>query len=119
VGPTLPASPEPIACRINALSPAERTWQEQAAERLLPAVVEIKELPRGYGFRLAAEPTVVTDATAWLMHEQRCCPFLSFSLRFSPTGRDVWMEAVGDARGKAYLKATYLPALAALHVKGA
>jgi hypothetical protein len=87
---------------VHALSAEEHRAHQAATERLLPLVTGVRELPRGYALRLA--PSALADATTWGADEQTRCPFLTIAVRADPSTQAVWLEAVGQAAGKRFLR---------------
>ena len=84
---------QPIACRLDALSPWERTRRASLAGRLLLLVGRIDELPNGFQLEIASQHR--SDMLELVALEQRCCSFLSFEhsndgdgLRLKITGRE-------------------------------
>jgi hypothetical protein len=120
-GPAEPAgddSDEGVACRINALTPAERDAQRVATQRLIAAIDQVEVLPRGYGFALPSNAGLVADAALWSWREQRCCPFLHYTLEFGPDSARLWIRATGSRAAREMLHDTVVQELAARHVRG-
>lgn len=76
-------APLPIACRPNALSKEERVRSQALRTELAAATTETSELPGGYSFRYRPDAALFQKAAEWIGLERRCCPFLSFELRWS------------------------------------
>jgi len=70
----------PIACRLDALTPAERTRQAALRHEVTAAVAGIDEMADGYRLRFADDPAVLGRLAEWIPLERRCCPFLSFEI---------------------------------------
>ena len=80
---------EPLACRLEALSPARRVRHQKLTGLLQHAVVGARELPDGWELaldlsRLPADaqggPVCVVEIAEWVDLEARCCPFLDFGV---------------------------------------
>ncbi len=108
------AVPEPLACRLDALSPAERARHEKLTALLQRAVVQTRELPDGWELaldlsRLPADahgnPVCVVEIAEWVDLEARCCPFLDFRLEVRGKGsRSVALALTGAPGVKEFLK---------------
>lgn len=48
-----------FACDLTAIPPDERERHGQVTESLFAAVVEVRELPTGFGFRLPPAPAML------------------------------------------------------------
>lgn len=70
----------PIACNLNALTPAQRVQQSQLAARLKAAIAATEEVDGGYRFLIRASLSPA-DIFQWVSLETRCCPFLDFEIR--------------------------------------
>jgi hypothetical protein len=93
----------PIACDLTAI-PAEYREQHSAiAEQLFAAVLEIRELPDGYAFRLPEEPGMLLKAAEFVSLERLCCPFFGFVLEIEPAGGPLWLKLTGGAGVKEYI----------------
>jgi hypothetical protein len=89
------AAHEPLACRLDALSPAQRARHQKLTALLRRAVVETRELADGWELALdlsrlpadaQGEPVCVVEIAEWVDLEARCCPFLDFGLRVRGKG---------------------------------
>lgn len=111
----LPAAPplEPLVCRLDALTPAQRERQQLLAARLKRAVVERAELPDGYSLtldlaRLSADsrglPFCVVEVAEWVDLESRCCPFLDFGIDVKGKGGTVRLRLTGPENVKPFLE---------------
>lgn len=74
----------PVACRPGALSKDDRERSRILRESVSKSITRKTELPSGYSFRLPADPGVFRRAAEWITLERRCCPFLTFDLRWGP-----------------------------------
>ena len=85
----------PIACNLDAMNAEQRIRHQLLWQQLAAAREEIRELADGYGFRLPANPAIVSLAAAWMTLEQLCCPFFQFDLRLTAAQGPVWLELTG------------------------
>lgn len=104
---------EPLVCRLDALSPAERERHQRLTEALRGAVTETSELPAGYALtldlsRLPADakglPFCVVEVAEWVDLESRCCPFLDFEICLRDKGRRVVLRLTGGENVKTFLR---------------
>jgi hypothetical protein len=96
--------PDPFACDLTAISPAERGAHQELVRRLVSETVgDILELPDGLAFRFpaAAYDTVVR----FIARERLCCPFLTVTLEIGPERGSLWLRLTGPAGIKAFLRA--------------
>ena len=77
------ATPAPVACRMDALTPAERARHQELVMKLLSRVGDIRELEHGYRLSLDAQPATLPATAEWMSLERRCCPFFEFALEWS------------------------------------
>jgi hypothetical protein len=91
---TQKAPEPPFACRVNALDKSQRKRQQELIELVRRSAQETQELPDGFAFRLAGDPTLFRQAAEWVSLERRCCPFVHFTLEWK---RDdtVWIALTG------------------------
>jgi hypothetical protein len=89
-----------IACNMGAIVPDERMAHATKAEGVFQAVLEIKEIPDGYAFRLPLEDAMLIQAAEWMAKERLCCSFFRFRLLLSDS---LWLEIAGTEEVKAYI----------------
>jgi hypothetical protein len=90
---------------MSAFSDAERHHYHALRAKVVEAVEDVTETPRGFRVRLG--PTVTPQETAeWMALEQRCCPFLDLGLRLSGD-RTRWLELEGGDGVKALLRGEF------------
>jgi hypothetical protein len=94
----------PFACDMTAIPAREREAHRALTRRLMTAaLVELRGLPEGLGFRFPAEEyeTVV----AFVQWERLCCPFLSFTLEVAPEQGPIWLRLTGPLGVKPFNRA--------------
>src|SRR5579872_1937120 len=101
--------PQPFACNVTALKPAQRTRHSEIIKQLRAAVKEVKELPDGYTFRYTAEPAHVLAAAEFITLESRCCSFFRFTLAVEPNGGPMWLHIAGPTATKPFIKGMLVP----------
>lgn len=95
----------PIACNLT-----EPEFQKRRAtilDKVRAAVVEVKELEGGYGYRFPSEPIFIVELAEMMSLERECCPFLRFNLRLEPSGGPIWMELSGPEGTKKFLTSIF------------
>ena len=84
-----------LACNPTAIEETEREQHLNTATQVFAAVLERRELPDGYAFRLCEEQTTVLQVAEFITNERRCCPFFHFMLSIEPEGGAVWLTLTG------------------------
>lgn len=105
-------APLPIACRLDALSAEERVRSKALRTELVAATTETTELPGGYSFQYRADAALFQKAAEWITLERRCCPFLSFELRWSEGENVAPLLSVIGPKGTKEFLAAEMPKLA-------
>ena len=77
-----PATPPPIACRMNALDKSQRQRQQALLEKVRRSVLAKHDLPDGLGLSFPSDPALFLEVAEWISLERRCCPFLAFALEW-------------------------------------
>jgi hypothetical protein len=70
----------PVACNLNAISPAERPRYTELVKRLRASISERVELANGFKYRLNTTVIALPEIAEWITMERLCCPFLMFQL---------------------------------------
>jgi hypothetical protein len=104
LGAVLAQAP-PLACRRDALTPAERELHGRQLAALRAATREVKELEKGYAFRLDASRETLANAAAWIALERLCCPFFDFALELPAGAEATWLRVTGPNGAKEILSA--------------
>lgn len=95
----------PIACRLDALTAAQRTRHLEVTRLLKPAVREAKALRgrnrEGLALRLEISAALAGE---WIALERLCCPFLEFELRLEREGGPLWLTLTGRRGVSAFLR---------------
>ena len=96
---------EVIACLLTEREQALRA--EAAHQELFPGIVEIEELPDGYGYRFPTTEEWTAKVMAVVAAERQCCPFFTFELVFEPHGRALWLRFRGSAAIKEFVRGNF------------
>lgn len=103
-----PQQTVPVACNPQALSAEDWTAHQAATRRLFGALCEAtEELADGYAFRFAVEAFPLV--AAFVTHERRCCPFLTFRIEVPPAETAITLCITGSPAAKALIRAELLP----------
>jgi hypothetical protein len=99
--------PSPIACRMDALTPAERTRRSEVLALLTQRVIEVVETADGIAFQLRSDPDTPALAGEFVGYESRCCPFIRFHLTVEADGGPVRFSLGGREGVAEFLRATF------------
>jgi hypothetical protein len=100
-----PGGEQAIACKLDALTPAERQRQKELLEEVGRATVRTRETGDGYVLTLRVDATGFQRVAEWISLERRCCPFLNFNLKWSGGEENPLLELGGGPGVKAFLGA--------------
>lgn len=100
-------NPPIIACNPSAIDETNREAHMGVSKSIFSAetILEIKELPSGYGFRLPLETPMIHKVVDFVANERLCCPFFTFTLMIS---EELWLELSGTPEVKEVIKADIL-----------
>ncbi len=96
----------PIACRLDALTPADRAREGALLREHLASVLEAREGDEGFSFRYPGDPALFVRMAELVSLEHRCCPFLDFRLEWRAE-REPWLHVTGGAPAKTFLRDTF------------
>lgn len=99
--------PSPIACRMDALTPAERTRRSDVLAILSQRALEVAATGDGIAVRLRDEPDTASLAGEFISYESRCCPFVRFDLTVEADGGPVRLSLGGREGVGEFLRATF------------
>jgi hypothetical protein len=74
---------------------------------LRDATLHIREEPDGYAYEYPEDAAVFRAASEWISLERRCCPFLSFELRWPSGEHRPSLRLSGPSGVKEFLKANF------------
>lgn len=97
-----PAEAPALACRAHALDAAQRKRQQELLALMRRSAQAREELPDGYALRLPTDAALFRDAAEWIALERLCCPFVRFSLEWTPDDA-VWVRFTGGPGVKEFL----------------
>jgi hypothetical protein len=101
------ARPSPIACRMSALTPAERARRSDVLDALTTRLVRVADTDDGLAFVLRGDPDAPALAGEFISYESRCCPFLRFELTVERDGGAVRLAMGGGEGVREFLRATF------------
>lgn len=99
---------EPIACRMDALTAAERDRRGEVLNVLRGRLIAVAEMDDGLAFNLSGDADVPALAREFISYESRCCPFLRFGVEGGAGGAPLVLRMGGRPGVKEFLKATFL-----------
>ena len=89
-----------IVCILEALTPDERKRAAQLRRAIGEAMLERADLADGIALRVQCELQILAE---WIALERRCCPFLSFELRWHRGEDAPWLALRGPDGTKEFL----------------
>ena len=92
-------------CDVTRLSDAERSRRALLGEWLQVGTTEIIELLDGYALWLDPSCNIAQHVEEFIALEQRCCPFLRFSVQMHPEHDGPVLEIGGTEGVKEFLAA--------------
>ena len=95
----------PIACDLNALTPAERERRRTLVDALAHAIVGRAELDHGFKLRVDPAKLDLPSLAEGITLERRCCPFLDFRIELAPGDGHGTVALSGDDGVKDFLRA--------------
>lgn len=95
----------PIACNFNAIPADHREQHGANAQNLFASVLEMRELPDGYAFRLPNDAESIIQVAEWIRYERLCCPFFTFGMTAEPQQGDIWFQLTGAPEVKQFIPA--------------
>jgi hypothetical protein len=90
-------------CKLNGLTPEQRTEYKNLTAKLRAAVQDKRELEDGYAFSVSRERLDIASVFRWVDLERRCCPFFHFVVDVEPN-RPTWLQLRGPAGVKAFIE---------------
>ncbi len=93
----------PLACRLDAISAADRPRYNELRKMLAAAVVGKRELPSGLALQIATDRLALAQLAEWISLERKCCPFFDFGIEVARESGPVWLSLTGRDGVKAFL----------------
>ena len=97
-------SDTPLACRMDALGPADRARHATLLAELVGAKPAVEEIAEGFAFRFPSRPYLFLRVAEWIGLERQCCPFLSIRLEVEHASRSLRVSVTGPAGTKEILR---------------
>lgn len=94
----------PFACNVTGLSKEQRQRWMSLLKRLNDSKQEVRELPDGYAFRFAAEPSTVQELAEFITYERICCPFFDLEVAVEREGGPAWLRLRGREGVKDFIR---------------
>ncbi|MGH9720457.1 MAG: hypothetical protein ACRD8O_09605 [Bryobacteraceae bacterium] len=87
-----------VACRLDSLDKRAKQRHKELTAKLRAAIVDVREEPDGFRFRLRDE--FLRDLSEWITLERKCCSFWRFDVSVE---REVELRLSGPPEAKAIL----------------
>jgi len=100
-------TPSPIACRMDALTPAERARRSEVLALLTERALDIVATSDGIAFQLRGDPDTPALTGEFVAYESRCCPFIRFELTVQAEGGPVRLALGGREGVGEFLRAMF------------
>lgn len=94
----------PIACRIGALSPADRERRASILRFVAAHITDVEELDDGYAVVLSWNADLWTRTAEFLIYERECCPFLDIALEAGREAGPIRVRLTGREGVKPFIK---------------
>ncbi|WP_394542624.1 hypothetical protein [Priestia aryabhattai] len=92
-----------VVCNIGAFSSEEKIRYDELRKELTRNL-SVEEIPLGYTFIYPNQPTLLLKIAEWISYENRCCPFIKFSLHVSGEADSIKLELTGSKEVKNLLR---------------
>lgn len=83
-----------VACNILFNSEERIRYDELRKE--LTANLTVEKNPAGYTFIYPNHPLMLLKIAEWISYENRCCPFITFSLHVSGQAEKIRVDLTGN-----------------------
>ncbi len=93
-----------IACKLRAFNTKQQASYQRLVNYLRKNRKQIEELPNGYAIAFSSQPNTCLQVTKFVTMERRCCPFISFTMRFEPNNGLLWLQLTGPEGTKEILQ---------------
>ena len=97
-------SETPLACRIDALGPADRARHGALVAELAGVKPAVEEIEEGFAFRFPSRPYLFLRVAEWIGLERQCCPFLAIRLELEHASHSIRVSVTGPAGTKDLLR---------------
>lgn len=88
-----------VACNIYAFNSEEKNRYDILRQELTENL-SIVEMPNGYTFIYPNKSSLLLKIAEWISYENRCCPFIKFSLNVSGEADSIRLELTGSKEVK-------------------
>lgn len=93
----------PVACCHTVFTKEQRLVYKSIWEELESRRISISEIEQGYRYQFRGDSETLRLVTEWIRMEQKCCPFLTFTVIARSEENPVLLELTGDEEVKAFL----------------
>ena len=95
----------PLACNVDALTPAERTRHfDELGPKLRSLRTDVRELSDGYEFVFPGDAATYRLVSEWAVGERACCPFFDIAVLSEREEGPVRVRVTGRKGVKDFIK---------------
>ncbi|MGI8926529.1 MAG: hypothetical protein ACR2HN_07765 [Tepidiformaceae bacterium] len=98
-----PGDAIPVACELSVFTAEQSAGHDAALRRMRAEALGRDELPDGYAWRYAQDPSLLAALAEFVGYERMCCPFFTFTIVMEPPGGALWLRLTGPEGTKAIL----------------
>jgi hypothetical protein len=97
-----------IACRMDALSPQQRSRRSEILDLIRPRVYRVSETTDGVQFEWRGGDDLPALIGEFVVLESRCCPFIRFTMDVEAERGPILLRLGGREGVKDFLRSTFL-----------
>ncbi|WP_261132069.1 hypothetical protein [Bacillus sp. Marseille-Q3570] len=92
-----------IACNLSTISSGERAHYHKLRKES-GSYLSVEETLDGYTFCYPNRDELLINIAEWISYENKCCPFIHFSLQVSGESETITVELTGNETVKNLIK---------------
>lgn len=90
-----------VACKLT--TPELQARKATVLKSIREQVLEKKELPNGYSFKLPGSDAMLNELLEFIKTERECCDFFTFNLSIAGDKGEAWLELKGPEGTKDFI----------------
>ncbi len=84
-----------VACNLTVFGPEEKLHYDELRKELTKNLT-VEKTNAGYTFLYPNETELLQKIVAWIAYENRCCPFINFSLYVNGESKFIRLDLTGN-----------------------